>query len=183
MQNITGSILHTVDKKGILSIARPGHNLPCPQLGIIDCPHIFMIFHYRLLKTSTSPLILSWTVSSESAYMHHTLCTMTSTIIHTTSLPLTHFLGLMLSHTTRYHAGTWRTWPSAPSMIFPLLPILIMFNPSQTVHTNFLFLDLLCSLDMAAMGTDEQVECGLVVEDIRVKEQFGIASRVINGKD
>ena len=33
---------------------------------------------------------------------------------------------------------------------------------------------------MAAMGTDEQVECGLVVEDIRVKEQFGIASKVSN---
>jgi hypothetical protein len=36
---------------------------------------------------------------------------------------------------------------------------------------------------MAAMGTDEQVECGLLVEDRRVKEQFGISSRVSNGKD
>ena len=58
-----------------------------------------------------------------------------------------------------------------------------MFNLSQTLSTNFLFLDLLCSLDMAAMGTGEQVGCGLEVEDIRVKEQFGIASRVSNGKD
>ena len=48
------------------------------------------------------------------------------------------------------------------------------------MHTKFLFLDLLCSLDLAAMGTDETVECGLVVEDIRIQEQFGIPSKVSN---
>ena len=53
---------------------------------------------------------------------------------------------------------------------------------SQPLSSSILFLDILCTLDMAAltlaMEAEEQVMCGVEVEDIRFKKQFGVASKV-----
>ena len=54
---------------------------------------------------------------------------------------------------------------------------------SQPLSSSILFLDILCTLDMEAltlaMEAEGQVMCGVEVENIRFKKQFGIASKVV----
>ena len=50
------------------------------------------------------------------------------------------------------------------------------------MSSSITLLDLLCTLDMAAltsaMGTEDQVGCGMVLEDLGFEEQFGVPSQV-----